>query len=547
MRRLTALGNLEASYFRPWMLGNAHTRYWQIAGFLTVLIMGSLLLFHDSEQMGMFLIRGVGFTWLGLFYLVIVRVTFSIQGGQLEWWLTLSYPRFSLVAGKAIGLLYVGMHFILYTLAVMIAHCLIASGAGWMQPFALQDLAQAASLHLLYGFAGLPCAVSFGILSLACQVGFSRIWLALLFFAASMMTTSWMFLSFIHDPYEIYASMALRIMLIGWPLSLFVLWLVASVGLKRLGNAAYAGAGVSSWQTETGGPRAGRGVFSRKYATSSSSLQTTTPTAPLPKSAGQKMAGKRRHPFWSLVSLERTRYRCIGFRASFRAKCVAYPLMLILFIAGYWSGGTFESILLLWEMLLMALYTSVSMYGLTGLHADMHKGQAEWWLAFPHSRLTLLGSRLYAYFTSMFSYFCLALLIAGTGVLIRILHSPLPAENWSLLGGHVFYSVVPTLLAVIVTVSLFQIMPLTYKDSRMHLVVLPIYLSYYFGIRYLRDWFYPDFPDERTGLLPPHDYWSHLSLLTGIGLPLGAVCIFLGAKYLNHFVNASRTSWGKRP
>lgn len=550
MRGIATLGNLEASFFRPWMIGNRRSKYWQIAGFIGILLMGSLFLFSDAEQMEAFIIRGVGFTWLGLIYLVMLRVAFTAQGGWNEWWLALPYPRFTLVVGKVVGLMFAGMQLIIYTLVVMAAHCLITSNMGWMHSFDLPAFLHAASFYLLYSFIGLPCAIALGLLSLLFQTGWWRIGLGLLFCIAPMLLASWMIMSFFHDPFTVFTSMASTIMLIGWPLALFFLWVVAKLGIKRLGNAHYSSEGSSTrqWAGQAASQKAapGKDSFLLPDQSQAPISEKTVATHAETLLTAEKRNVKPRHPFWTLVSLERTRYRWIGPNASTKAKCISYPLIVLLLIISYWNGGDFEDVLSLQYMLLSLSYPMITIYALSGLHNDLQKGQGEWWLAFPHSRLVLLASRLYAYLTSMLGYMGLALLLAAAGVAVRNISSPIPGEHWSYLFGHLLYTAMPTFFAMLVNISIFQIVPLAYKDRRFSILLLPACTSYYIGIRYLKDWFYPTFRDYDNGILIVPDYWVHLFQLVGIGLPLGALCILVGAKYLNAYLNTSKTGWFQR-
>lgn len=528
MKIIAKLGRLEASFFRPWMIGNQRSQYLQIAGIVLIMLAGSLFLFHDTNNLERYFLTGIGFSWFALSYLSMLRVAFIANGSLQEWWLTLPYPRFSLVIGKAAGVLCAGIHFIVYTLLVMTAHCLIATSQGWMQPFDMQAFFRAASLFLLYSCIGLPCTVAIGMLSLLFQVGWARIGLGVLFTIVPIMLVGWMFAAETNAPVASMVPMVSAIVLIGWPLALLLLWVAATLGLKRLGNARYSyeGAGSSLKQPH-------QSVQQAQSTAKQSLIRTQLQN-------GIQAKAKRTTPFWTLVRLEQTRYRWIGRKASRKAKFIAYPLMMILLIISYCSGSDFEDVLFLQNILLTLSYPVIVVYALAGLHYDLQKGQGEWWLTFPHSRLLLLGSRLFAFFTSMLSYLGLAFLLAAIGVTIRSLSQPILGEHWIFIGSNFLYAAAPTLLAVFINVSLFQIAPLAYKYKEFLVFFVPVYSIHVFVTRYLTEWFFPNQHHYETGVLIPPDYWTHLFYLIGIGFPLAAICILLGAKHLNEYLNAGR-------
>jgi hypothetical protein len=148
--------------------------------------------------------------------------------------------------------------------------------------------------------------------------------------------------------------------------------------------------------------------------------------------------------------------------------------------------------------------------------------------------MKLLGSRLFAFLSAMLSYFVAGMLCLWAGIAIHAWFLPIPAGELPTILSIAAHAALLVMTAVVIHVTILQIASITYRHPAMYIVVLPMFISHLLGFQLLDDWLLSGRKrdDMMASGLPP-DFWNHYFTLLAAGLPLAALCFWLGARYLN--------------
>ncbi|MFM1651904.1 hypothetical protein ACI7RC_07360 [Brevibacillus sp. B_LB10_24] len=226
--------------------------------------------------------------------------------------------------------------------------------------------------------------------------------------------------------------------------------------------------------------------------------------------------------------------RYFGSHAPRKTKLVVYPFMIVFAFMGYKMGTIPEQLVTRQIQVFTAVYFFVATFSFRLMYADPRKDWGQWWLSFPRSRLTLLGSRLFAFLSAVLAYFAAGMLCLWAGVAIRSWSQPIPTGVLPGILSVTAHAALLTMTAVVIHVTIQQIASITNKHPAAYIIVLPIFVSHLFGLQLLQEWLLPGQMSAEmlaSGLLP--DFWSHYVTLLAAGLPLAALCFWLGARYLN--------------
>lgn len=517
MKSLWALAGLEFSRYRYWLPGvrGSHPRL--VGGIFLVLIAGSLYLFRNDSN-----VEYLFATWVVLLLTTVSAWSFLNTMGisrnpYTEWWLTCPYPRKYLVAGKFLGLLRVSIHAGVMVGIAGVVHYWLSSQLGWTHGVGLSTFIKVLGADMLFTVISLPVVVSIGLLPMVFQVGWARIGMVFVFLLYEQIPLAWGFLSTVvrKNPEGIvgpshvlgYTAWAL---VVGWPIALLCFLLVSSVGMKRMGEARY-----------------------RKDEKGESTVEQQDFTHVRVQDKGQN---KEKHPFWALYTLEKTKYRFIGSKATRISNFIAMIILIFLMAEGFVSAQSVDGLARAPVTTFAFVYVILVIYSMSLHQGEFQKGRGQWWLTYPHSRFVLLGSRILAFWVTALFYLALASIGFGVGVVVRSLIYPIPPENITLGLRYAGDSGLLMILLFTFHLLILQIAPALYKKRVWMLLLVLVYFSFSFGMRWIVKWVLPDSSMYiENGPLP--DFWYHVSWLCGIGIPLAVICFWLGGKYLNEYAN----------
>ncbi|TBL79529.1 hypothetical protein [Paenibacillus thalictri] len=519
MKTVSLLAKVALSRYEPYMPGMPRSNYKAITLILLALFTVSLLFMRGYTSLNGILTAGVLLTANMLHILMLAEAPHLRGLGQdKHWWLLLPYPRPALLLGKLLAYVRAGMILFGYTLAMLIVLYEIKAMTGLARQADAIAMLQAVGANLLLALAVLPILAALGLLLAVFEVWWTRIvaFLGFMYLMTPLLIFSFTAGDFTWENGQLAPSRivyyALLILAFGWPLACGFLWLTAAVGMKRLGRIRFHGGSVTADDTDH-----------RRYATRTHRLAAVDPA-------------KKPSPFWALVAMERRRFQTFHAHAPKKAKLIACLIMVILAAAGYMKGGDFLDLISLLTLMATSGYMGIVIYWLNK-QADYQKGFVSWWLAIPVSRVVLVGSRVFAYATSMLVYFIVLVLCVGAGIALRQWANPLPGEQL-LVALHYFshYVVLMIPLAILYVISA-QVIPAASKHPLLYLLVAPVYAGFIFGIQLGNRLIMPGQMAGRKMLDgPAPDFGVHLLQVYGIALPFAFVCFWLGAKYVNHYL-----------
>ncbi|MBT9283656.1 MAG: hypothetical protein KM312_13650 [Hydrogenibacillus schlegelii] len=499
MKDVLALADLQFRRFRSWTPLAPGSHPGVVLFNQAVLLLFSLWLFRGWTDPGRLYIE-----WVTIHLTVVTIITGSqwFTSGGTEWWLTIPRPRMHLAMGMAIGCLRMGLHLVLYMEATVLLHYATALILHWGPGMSWPQFVREAGTFTLLDLAALVPAVGIGVL----QVVFARGWAMVGgFFSYFALVLSNVLLAEVAAGWPVFDRLrsdapviAMGAVVIGWPLSWFLLRLAAGVGLRRLGDVRLVECGARF-----------------------------RPQMPAERAGNEKNRAGR-SPFWSLFALERARYRWWGAGAPPMYRWFFGAAMAGAAAAGFVMMGMPESIRP-GSLVVGSGGYIYAMYRMAGfLDEPFRQGWGSWWLAIPRPRWVILAGRWLALWTSVVEIISLALISLGIGFTARGLVGGSAAslvDAWKIAGD--MWLIVTLLFTV--NFLLLQITPALFRHWALSWFLIPLYVIVYGGFGWILRWIVFD------GQGPGFGY--RLGLLAGIGIPLGLLCFWIGSRSLNRLID----------
>ncbi|SFL56599.1 hypothetical protein SAMN03159341_107160 [Paenibacillus sp. 1_12] len=521
MRTILTLARFELSRYSAYMPGTSKSSYRRIGLIFFLLLVVSMAWSRGETTVSSLYAFGL-VVFLETMLIIMVWEALSVgrNGRDQKWWLLLPYSRLTLVLGKGLSYLWLGLYLIMFMLLLCTTHYALLLVWGSIQQADAMIIGYAAGTAGWLALVFLPVLTSLGLLMFVFQMWWARIGTMIVFLYISMqllivtflvVSSIWISLQFTLPS----TQTVIVLILAGWLLSCAGVWLSSTVGMKKLAQLRFTG-------------------YAALSSPDSVLSQNVVPT---------QRAGRRASPFWAMVAMEKRRYQWIGRHAPRRIRWLVFTLMALLTFLGYHNSGSLTDVILFQSTLTMIGYMGIVVYGFNR-NADYGKGFALWWLAFPHSRYLLLGSRIFAYLVSMVSYWLLAVLSAVVGVLLRQGINPMSGGDLGIAGLYFIENAVLMIPLAVFYVLAVQITPAVNKYPVLILFLLPLLISYGLSIQLPNLWIMPDrlpWLTLRNG--PAPDFLPHLMLLYGIGILVSLIGFGLGGKYLNRYSMMKNSIW----
>ncbi|WP_028547468.1 hypothetical protein [Paenibacillus sp. UNC451MF] len=521
MKAISLLANMETSRYSPFMIGSRKTNYKWIALGMFVLLTVSMVMMNGVTTVNGLLFAGVLNVFVAMILFIIMDGITLSSAQEREWWLLLPYPRLVLVLGKALGLLRIAVHLILYLAIIRIIQYALSAGLmHHMQSAAVIDLLYLIGANALLLIAGLPIIISLGLLVTVFQVSWVRV---LLILAGMYMFMPSLILTFMAGNTEFalsnltpsnLARFAMILLLVGCPLSVLSIWLATSVGMKHMGKVRFTRGFIPAIQRQS--------ILQEKKLERNSRWRT---------------------PFWSLVAIERQRYRWFGLQNHRLGRIIAGTLMLVVAILSYRSAGEFFELVSFLSMIMIGSYMLLVIYYLNR-QVEFQRGPAHWWITLPYSRSLLLGSRVVAYLSVMLPYVGTILLCAIIGAAVRQWIDPMPGDELLVALRYAYHYALVFIPLIILYIIALQGFPAFLNRSWLMIFAIPMYGGYVLGFQLAQSIITPRHMDGwtfRSG--PAPDFGYHLLLIYGLAVPYALFCFWLGCKYMNRYAIARDTVW----
>ena len=156
----------------------------------------------------------------------------------------------------------------------------------------------------------------------------------------------------------------------------------------------------------------------------------------------------------------------------------------------------------------------------------------------PHSRFLLLSSRVVGQWLSTMGYFILLLLCTGIGYGLRALTDPLSDMAWPLFFSYASHMVLFIILVTTLILLIMQVTPAFYRRAYQFIILISLNMSFLLIIQLMNNWIM----DGPFHAGPTPGFWQHISLLVGIGLPASVICVWLGSRYFNNYLNIRQST-----
>lgn len=521
MKSVWTLAKLELSRYSTYLPGTSQSNYIRIGLIFLLLLASSMAWSRGNVNVGS--LYAMGFI-VFVETMLIIMVWEALNGGRAgrgqQWWLLLPFSRRMLVLSKALSFVWLGLYLILFMLLLCTIHYALFVLWGSVPYAEASILWQTAGTTGGIALAILPILSSMGLLMSVFQTWWARIGTVIVFIYISMPLLIFALLagSSTTIDFQFTIPSAQNIWLLvaaGWIFSCAAVWLSSTIGMKQLAKLRFHGYPVVS------------------------SPELKDPQIMMPSQVTKRRSGA----FWALVAMEKRRYDWISRHAPRRIRWVVYALLALIAFFGYQNSGSLTDLIFFQSSLTMFSYMGIVIYWLNK-SADYSKGFAHWWLAFPHSRYMLLGSRIFAYLSSMLTYWLLVVLSAGIGIALRQWLNPMSGADLLVAGRYFAENVVLMIPLAVFYVLAVQIMPAVNKHPILIIFLVPLLASYGFCIQLPNLWV---MPDRLSGLAlrdgPAPDFLKHLTLLYGIGVPAALIGFGLGGKYLNRYAMMRNSIW----
>ncbi|WP_282940973.1 hypothetical protein [Paenibacillus sp. RC67] len=522
MRTIALLADMETSRYSPFMLGNRKSNYkWICLGVLVLLVVSMIMMSGFTTANGL-LITGVLNVFTAMILFVIMDGIQLSTKQEREWWLLFPHPRLSLVLGRALGLLRVGVQLFLYFAIIrMVQYALSVGVLHQMQAVAWNEVLYILGAEALLLIAVLPVIVSLGLLVTVFQVWWVRSLIILVMMYLFMPSLIFTFMAGYTDVAlstltpTVVSGFAVKLLLIGWPFSVLCVWFTAAVGMRQMGKASSSN---SSFAMQVMDAR--QSPLLEKKAEQSSRWRT---------------------PFWSLVAMERRRYRWFGLQNNRLGSILAVVLMTAIAVIAYQSASEVFDLVSFFSMIMIGAYMVSVIYYLNR-QIEFMKGPAPWWIMMPHSRRLLLGSRVVAYLSVILPYLASLLISAGIGAAVRQWIDPMPMEELRVALQYFSHYALVFIPLIILYIIALQGLPAFLKRSWLMIFAAPLYGGYVLGFQLANVIITPRRLDSlsfRSG--PAPDFGYHLLLIYGTVIPYALFCFWLGCKYMNRYSLARDT------
>ncbi|WP_079909809.1 hypothetical protein [Paenibacillus sp. 32352] len=524
MKIIKLLADMETSRFGSFMLGTRRSNYkWIGLGMLVLLAVSIVLMRGFTTVNGLLSTAVLNVFTVMIFFVLIDGIHLSTKQ-ERAWWLLLPHPRLTLVLGKALALWRIGMQLFLYFVLIRMAQYALLLGLHQIEAAAWTDVLLTLGAGALLLIAALPVIVSLGILVSVFPLWWVRslvILVMMYLFTPSLIFTFMAgdtgFASTTLTPLSVsrFAGIAL---LIGWPFSILCLGFTATVGMRYLVKA-------SSWT----GSAAVRRHHERQAA--------------LPVIRSGPSVSRKSNPFWSLVAMERRRYLWFGLQNHRQGKIIAGVLMMVIAFIAYQNAGEVFELVSFFSLVFIGFYMFTIIYYFNR-QTEFMKGTASWWVAMPHSRRLLLGSRAMAYLSVVLPYLAVLLLSTVIGTAVRQWIDPMPKEELKVALSYFSHYALVFIPLIILYIIALQGFPAFLKRSWQMIFTAPLYGGYILSFQLANAVIMPhrlDGATFRSG--PAPDFGYHLLLIYGAAVPYALFCFWLGCKYMNRYALARDTIW----
>jgi len=292
---------------------------------------------------------------------------------------------------------------------------------------------------------------------------------------------------------------SLGIIVVGWPLAYVLLKLVAKIGMANMADVRL------------------RMKSAAAFGKEDISLDT------------HLALDRKKKGFIALYGMERARFQYYGSIKWVRIG--GYTLLSLVVLGAFLSSGYSKALLEMLQVIFMFPMLAGSIFTMNKSNID--RKSLQWWLAFPHPRLHLLAAQLAAIWVTVMRIIVTISAAFWLGVAIGMLTGRMDMELLPEYSHWFAYSIALNTTLLTVAMGILQAAYYLMKSKVLSLLIIPIYLLVSLQSIIINKFFYPvDF------LSPvPSPAWNNVAVMLGIGVPIAAYCITLGAKHMQRSLN----------
>ncbi|MHA7964241.1 hypothetical protein ACX93W_08850 [Paenibacillus sp. CAU 1782] len=417
-----------------------------------------------------------------------------------DWWLTLPHSRRLLVSAKMRALVRLGIMAALVMLLVCLTVYALLTQFGAMNVLPGNQLLLLSFSSLVLGVAVVPLSVSYGMSIAFMYTGWVR-FITLVPYACGFIAAigSIGVISILDgDAAHLFTGVRLLLyagvaLLAGIPAAFGLSRLLASKGIPMLTGSAAS--------TNRGGTRAGRRTDKKE----------------------KTVELKSKSAFSAVFQLELSRFRYFEKKLPF--VLIASALLVAWSLTAFFAGKPLDGVDNSSRLLMLPVMITV----LQMLFWDLfNRKTLVWKLGFPIKRSLFLTANVAAHAVLAIKWMLYLTLSYYIGLGAAVLTGRAELEAFDAIPWTA-YSILLRAVGLILVLSLLQLRFVLHRFSFLYILALPLYwfASTHSGI--LDRYFYPE--AAFGGVAPA---WGLLGLLTLAALPISAVCLWLGGKYVQH-------------
>lgn len=502
MRKLV---DFELSRFHAALPGFTK-RGMQIAlSYLTALLAGGLYLFRDHDTPEVVFAAGVTLGGTIIMTMAMFHIMNFWAQPQREWWLTLPHPRIVLVSAKAAGLMLAGLRIVILFVLACITDYAIVITTGMMQALPIGEIASIVGTSIVLAVASIPVVVMLGLAVSTMYSGKAR----------------WMLIPYIillQSPYVVFGLLmslkgadlqvisptnmllySLGIVVVGWPLAYVLLKLVASKGMANMADVR---------------------LRMKSAAVYGQEEKSTSTRAAL---------GRRKKGVAVLYAMERARFQYYGSLKWVRIG--GYIVLGLVALGAFLSSGYSTALLEMLQVLFMLPMLAGSIFTLNRSNID--RKSLQWWLGFPHPRLHLLTAQLAGTWVTVMRIIVSLSIAFWLGAAVGMVTGRMDMQLLPDYSQWFAYSLALNTTLLTVAIGILQASYYFMKSKALSLLNIPIYLLVSLQSIIINEYLYP-----KDFIIPiPNPDWNNVAVLFGIGVPIAAYCITLGAKHVHLSLN----------